>query len=166
MYAPQFLHDLYNTRVGSDSVSLIDNTIIAGRDTIRFPDYFTKNRRIEFAATKDSSQYKLVVFNGTYTNIWFDFSVVRNRKQAQRFTGQAGMKADFFTTKASETDTDNPADTTTYNVTTYYGESDKYTYNIKVGQHNNVLLGTFTAYAKDSLGDKGFTQPVVLRVGQ
>jgi len=157
LYAKSFLKDLYNN---PDSISLVDNYIIYKHDTIYFPDYFEGNRQTLFEAQKDSTDYKLQIFNCTYTKVQFVFSAIKNNKRVQNYYGEAELQPNFFS--ARDTDV-NDADSAKYMVTRYKGENEKYAYDIYFGAIGDKLLGRFFAYAKDSGTFKSFTERPALQ---
>jgi len=145
MYTKSFLKDLYNN---SDSISLVDNYIIYKHDTIYFPDYFDGNRQTLFEGMKDSADYKLQVFNCTYTKVQFIFSVTKNNKLILRHYGEAELLPAFFVAKGTD---DDDRDSTMYGVDDYYGKNDKSSYTVRIGAHDSILLGSFFVEGKDSL---------------
>ena len=149
MYTKAFLKDLYNN---PDSISLVDNYIVYKHDTIYFPDYFDGNRQTLFEAVKDSTDYKLQVFNCTYTKIQFIFSATKN-KFVQHFYGESELQPDFFLTNDSDV---NNADSVKYRVSCYKGENEKYEFEIYIGALGDNLRGRFFAHAKDSAVNKNF----------
>ena len=135
LYAKEFLNDLYNN---PDSISLIENYIIYKHDTM-----------------KDSTDYKLQIFNCTYTKIQFIFSATKNNKRIQNYYGEAELQPNFFS--ARDTDV-NDADSAKYRVSRYKGGNEKYNYEIYFGTIGDQLQGRFFAHAKDSLTNKNFTE--------
>ncbi len=157
MYSKTFLKDLYNN---SDSISLVDNYIVDKHDTVYFPDYFENNKQYLFETVKDSVDYKLQIFNCTYIKVQFLFSATKNKKLTQQYYGEAYISPGFFL--ASGTDNDD-SDAAAYGVSEYNGENGKYSFAVSVGGKDDKLLGRFSAYAKDSIKDKGFIECPTLR---
>ena len=150
LYSKPFLKDLYNN---PDSVSLVDNYIVYKRDTVYFPDYFEGNRQTLLEAQKDSTDYKLQVFNCTYTKVQFIFSATKG-KFAQRFYGESELQPNFFSAHDSDV---NDADLVKHKASQYKGENEKYNFEIYIGTSGNKLFGRFFAHAKDSIANKNFT---------
>ena len=151
LYAKTFLQDLYNN---PDSISLVENYVIYKHDTVYFPDYFDGNRQTFFETLKDSADYKLQIFNCTYTKIQFIFSATKNNKRIQNYYGEAELQPNFFSSRDT---TANDADSVKVRVYRYKGENDKYDYEIYFGTIGDKLLSRFFARAKDSITNKNFT---------
>ena len=157
LYSKDFLIGIHDN---SDSISLIDNYIIDKRDTVYFPDYFERGKQYVFEKIKDSVDIKLQIFNCTYMKVQFIFSSVKNGKLLQQYHGEAYLSPAFYL--ASGTD-DDDADSTAYSVHEYSGENEKYAYQVSIGSKDDEVLCRFTAYAKDSMRDKGFRDCPTLR---
>ena len=157
MYSRAFLKELYNN---SDSISLVDNYIVDKKDTSYFPDYFESNKQYLFEAVKDSTDYKLQIFNCTYTKVQFLFSATKNNKRTQQYYGEAEILHGFFLAKGSGVD---DADSTAYGVFDYEGENEKYFYTVSIGADDSKMLGSFIARAKDSTRNQSFEGCPTLR---
>lgn len=163
MYSKQFLKELHDFKQdGHDSISLIDNYIVDGNDTVYFPDYFAGNKQYLLVGVKDSVDYKLQVFNCTYTKIQFIFTGTKNNKLVGHYYGEAEIATDFFMSKVVDTDN---SDAVTYGISEYNGENEKYLYKLSIGAKGNKLLGRFYAHAKDSIANQSFTICPTLRYG-
>ena len=80
-----------------DPIKLIDNYILAGKDTTYFPEDLNINKETTFKATKDNNNFVLTVTRTNLTNLTYHFQLTdRDNKSVITKSGKAILASMFF----------------------------------------------------------------------
>lgn len=89
----------------NEPVKLIDNYIIAGKDTTYFPNDLSLNKATTFKATKNNNKFVLTVTRTNLTNLIYSYQLLdKDNKTIDTKSGKAILGSMFFL--ASEVDED------------------------------------------------------------
>jgi hypothetical protein len=101
-YDPSFIDGLSAYK---ESIRLIGNYLVTGKDTIRFPGDLSLNKPTTFKATNGNNQLVLTVTRTNWTNLTYSFRLTdRANKTIDTKSGKAVLGSMFFL--ASEMDED------------------------------------------------------------
>ena len=148
LYDPAFVKGLkdYN-----EPLQLIGNYVIAGTDTIWFPEDLPLNKHLEFKATKDHQNYLLSVSRTNLTNLSYSFQLTDEKdKLIDSKSGNAVLGSMFFL--ASETDNDSETGEV-YGSYEYWDNSNDCWFAIRIG-HGNTPNGKQRAIVNYGCEDK------------
>jgi len=105
-YSKEFLTELNTFKSQKlGSVKLIDNVMIVGKDTTKFPDDLKINKQYLFKAVKGDQSYHLNVKRINESTLNFEFKLFKKEHLVFTDKGEANINASFFL--ASEMDVDN-----------------------------------------------------------
>lgn len=102
-YSKVFIDELTATKY-PDSIKVIDNYIIFGKNKTNFPNDLTINKDYIFKATKDNQSYLLKVKRINETTVKFDFNLYKKDKLVFTDKGEANISATFFLGTEADTD--------------------------------------------------------------
>ena len=89
----------------NESIKLIDNFVITGKDTTYFPDDLQLNKKITFKGTKNNNEFVLTVTRINLTTLIYNFQLTdKDNNSTDTKSGKAILGSMFFL--ASEVDED------------------------------------------------------------
>ena len=129
-YSKVFIDELTATKY-PDSIKVIDNYIIYGKNKTNFPNDLTINKDYIFKATKDNQSYLLKVKRINETTLKFDFNLYKKDKLVFTDKGEVDLGASFVL--ATEIDIDDHAVGGSYSSYEYLKELNGCWFYIRIG---------------------------------
>lgn len=147
-YDKAFINELAQYK---EPLQLNDNHIVAGADTIYFPEDLPLNKTIDFKATKDQKNYLLSIKRTSLTNLTYAFKLMDEKdKLLDAKSGTAILGSLFFL--GSETDNDTKTGEV-YGSYEYWDKNSDCWFALRIG-HEKDAQGKQRAMVKDGCEDK------------
>ncbi|MBS1502815.1 MAG: hypothetical protein JST32_12185 [Bacteroidetes bacterium] len=150
MYSPKFLDGLKSSQY-SDSISLINDIMIVGRDTIKFPESLKINQKYVYEGEKNSNKYLLTVKRTNLTDIEYNFLIKKGDSILKENSGKATLNPMFFLGSESP---DDDQDGDAYEAFEYMDENPGHSVWIGIGTDLDYKK-RLRAYIKDEGTHKG-----------
>ncbi len=100
----------------NESIKLIDNYILVGKNTTYFPEDLSINKATTFKATKDNNKFVLTVTRTNLTNLTYNFQRTdKDNKRIDTKSGEAILGSTFFLGPEGDTDIDGDYGSHEYN---------------------------------------------------
>lgn len=116
-------------------VQLIDKTLIAGTDTIYFPEDIPLNKTVDFKATKDQKKYLLSVTRTSLTNLNYSFKLSDEKdKLLEGKSGNAVLGSTFFLGSEIDKDSKTGENYASYE---YWDKSSDCWFAVRIGHDTN-----------------------------